>query len=256
MASWLDAITKKMLAKLPKRPKEFYPSVLFNFEQLREAIRIVEEGVARTKTDSKTKADATLAAAVKDPFHSFIDNPVFAPMAVAWWETEITLPAILRRSLLIAIYSHVEHVLRQWCDGLHKEWSLTRDLAVFKRSVPGPTRPTPMLCLLYLRDEAGLALGDFERWKEWDLMDAYRVARNCLAHDGGIVDRDDDRQKVETLPKVEVDTSGLLSRSPMIHLMPGACEKAVDAADDFFDRVAEVYRRHPRVNQESEGDRP
>jgi len=255
MASWLDAITKRMLAKLPKRPKEFYPPVLFNFEHLREAIRIVEEAVVRTQADSKAKADATLAAAVKDPFHSFIDNPVFAPMAVAWWETEITLPAILRRSLMIAIYSHVEHVLRQWCDGLHREWALTRDFAAFRRSVPGPTRPTPTLYLLYLRDEAGLRLEDFERWKEWDVLDGYRVARNCLAHDGGIVGRDDDRSKIEALPHVQVDTSGLLSRSPMIHLVPGACESAVDAANEFFERVVGLYRRHPRVVQ-ANGDRP
>jgi hypothetical protein len=247
MASWLDAITKRILAKLPKRPKEFYPQVLFNFEHLREAIHIIEEAVVRTRADSKTESDARLAAAMKNPFHSFIDDPVFAPMAVEWWKTEITLPAILRRSLLIAIYSHVEHVLRQWCDGLHKEWELTRDFTTFKRAVPGPTKPAPTLYLLYLRDEAGLALDDFEGWKEWGVLDAYRVARNCLAHDGGIVDRTPDRQKIESLPYIEVDTSGLLSRSPMIHLMPGACENAVGAANEFFERVVDIYRQHSRV---------
>lgn len=75
------------------------------------------------------------------------------PTGPACRSAEITLPAILRRSLLIAIYSHVEHVLQRWCDGLHKEWSLARDFAAFKRTVPGSTKPKPTLYLLYLRDE-------------------------------------------------------------------------------------------------------
>ncbi len=63
-------------------------------------------------------------------------NPVFGPAGLALWEAEMTFPLILRRSLFIAICSHVEHVLRRWCHMLRGEWELARDLKAFPRTPP------------------------------------------------------------------------------------------------------------------------
>jgi hypothetical protein len=52
---------------------------------------------------------------------------------------------------------------------------------------------------------------------------------------------------VETLPHVEVDDSGLLMGQPMVHLLPGACEAAADAAQTLFGHLTRVCHQDPRA---------
>ena len=167
-----------------------------------------------------------------------------APMGAAMWNAEMTFPIILRRSIMIAISSHVEHVLRRWCELLHGEWSLPRKLGK-----PSNGQSDLQNCMIYLKDVAGLSLGDFEKWPEWLHVDGYRVARNCLAHNGGIVERQGDRAKIALLAHVEVDESGLLLEHPVVHLLPGACDAALDVVKTFFDRLAHACQQDPRASR-------
>jgi len=231
-------------------PRRFAPSIAFHFAHVRKVIAIVEEAVERAKKETHDEQQARARKAAANPFHNFIENPVFAPMGEALWEAQVTLPTILRNSLLIAIYSHVEHALLRWCSLLHKEWSLSKSIDSFKRK---EGESTPHRYLRYMRDEAGVALGDFEQWPEWSKIDAYREARNCLAHDGGIVVDADKRAKIASLPQVQVDDSGLLSDYPVVHLLPGACEAAAETANSFLSRMAEVCQQDPRANANAGG---
>ncbi len=244
-SSWLDKLVAERLADLPKPIDVFRPSAAFNFDDVRQAVAMVERAIEQQKKETKISADHAMKAAAADPFHSFTKNPVFAPMAVAFWRVETTFPLILRRSLLVAVYSHVEHVLHQWCVGLHAEWSLPMTYRKFRDKQP--KRPTPVLYLLYLRDQAGIALGTFDSWPEWNALDRYREARNCIAHDGGLVENAGKQVLIEALPHVLVDRSGLLNESPTIVLGPGACEAAVDAAERFFERLWSIYAQDPRI---------
>lgn len=247
--SWLEALTKEMLAKMPARP--FAPSLIFGFEQVQRAIEVIECASKAEQDGARAAASEAVREATRDPSRSFIDKPLFAPMGQAAWYAEMTLPLILRRSLFIAICSHVEHVLRRWCHLLHEEWSLTRNLQTFPKA---PPRESDLHhCMRYLRDEAALALTGFETWPEWMRLDAYRVVRNRLTHDGGIVEHDGEAERLSALPHIEVDESGLLMGEPTIVLLPGACEAAAENAKTFFDRVTAVCQSDARVRRDAPG---
>jgi hypothetical protein len=221
-------------------------SLVFNFDDVRKAVAMVEDAIARTKAETSAEHMKAAMAAAADPFHEISERPIFAPMMVAMWKTETTFPMILRRSLLIAIYSHVEHILKQWCNGLQDEWSLPGAFKSFQKK-EGNGKGTPETCLLYLRDVAKLSLDNFQSWPEWAASEGYRAARNCLAHDGGTVVDAADRAKIETLACVSVDDSGLLTDRSTILLLPGSCEEAVNVAEGILAHVLAAYRTHPTV---------
>ena len=104
-----------------------------------------------------------------------------------------------------------------------------------------------MLYLLYLRDEAKIAFGNFESWPEWGPLDSYRKARNCLAHDGGLVEKPQDCIEISGLPGMEVDNSGLVNQSDTIIVLPGACEKSVELVEQLFERMWNIYAQDSRV---------
>ncbi len=217
--SWLNDATKRILEKQP--PEPFAPNLIFGFDEVHQVIQIAETAIDANIEESRKVGSEAVMRAAANPMHSFVEEPVFTPMAAGLWDAEMTFPVILRRALFIAICSHVEHVLRRWCRLLHATWSLKQDLKALKKN---PKESDLHHCLRYLRDEATLAIVDFEQWPEWSRIDAYRVARNRLAHDGGIVEDADERKKLAALPFVEVDDSGILLDDPVIHLLPGACE--------------------------------
>jgi hypothetical protein len=233
--SWLKTLTDEMLKRLPQR--QFSPVLIFGFDDVSAAIEIVEKAIAESSAATEALSTAQAKKAAADPSHSYIENPVFAPMAAEFWKAEMTFPIILRRSLFIAICSHVEHVLRQWCDFLDAEWTLKQPFGSFKKR---GNESDLHHCVRYLHDVAALPLADFESWQEWNALDAYRIARNCLAHNGGLVDRATDGPKIESLPQFQVDTSGLLMIAPVVHLLPGACEAAAQNARAFFERLTAI----------------
>ena len=69
-----------------------------------------------------------------------------------------------------------------------------------------------------------------------------RIARNCLAHDGGIVP-DRDVARLQTFSLVEIDEEGLLFDERTIHLFPETCGLAAESAKMFFDRLSRVQVR-------------
>src|SRR5580698_810010 len=132
--NWLDAMWPQVEAKLKAAfgQRAFAPDLVFDFEHVQGAIEIVEAAIA----DTQKAAEASLAERARDavvragqalasrkPF-SFIEEGVFSGMAAPLTNIHLTFPMILRRSLFIAVCSHVEHVLRQWCRWLEREWKL------------------------------------------------------------------------------------------------------------------------------------
>ena len=94
--------------------------------------------------------------------------------------------------------------------------------------------------LRHLRDDVGLALGDFTNWPEWEAIDGVTVAIERLATRSrigcGIVDDDEQRKKIATLPHIVIDDSQLQVSEPIVHLLPGACEAAAATAQAFIGR--------------------
>jgi hypothetical protein len=238
--SWFSDFTARALANLP--PRQLSPSLIFEFDDVREVVAMVEGSIIAKREKMEAQRQRSIQDAAADPFRDFATRPLLAAMAEPLWQIEWTFPRIARSALLIAICSHVEHALGEWCELLRFEWRLA----------PVPKRPRNVPDVLhymnYLKDVPKL-VDDFEIWPEWPLLEGYRAARNCLAHNGGMVERASDRTKIACLSKVFVDDDAteLLSRGPLVVIREGACEEAVDTAKTFFDRLHEICQRDPRA---------
>jgi len=222
-------------------PKDAFTDWTFGFGDLQRVVDLVEKAVERNAAETAEAGRAAAIKAAADPSHSFVKRPVFAPMAAELWKSETTFPRVLRNALLVAIYSHIEYLLLSWCESISPDPTVSEQLKKRKNDESYPGR-----YLRYLRDDAGIDLGDFTKWPEWELIDGYRRARNCLAHRGGIVDGEEDRQKIATLPHIEIDDSGLQLIEPIVHLRPGACQAASETAKAFVERAVTTAQRDAR----------
>jgi hypothetical protein len=217
------------------------------------AIAIVEDAVKASKVEVDEARQTALAKAVTDPNHSFTRQPVFAPMAAATWDVEMTFPLILRRSLFIAVCSHIEHVLHRWCDFLRAEWNLVLEPKAFakksKKKNKGETTSKALMRYVVEVAQVG-AIANYETWPELAKLEAYWRARNCIVHDGGIVDDEPTRKILDGMEHIEVDESHLLLDVPaVVHLLPGACSDAAQTAKVFFERLTvacQLDARAPR----------
>jgi hypothetical protein len=144
---WLDEITGQMTAKISPRP--FAPSLVFGFEDVRKVLSTNEAVI-----ESKAGGRQSDQRGSTDPLAQLRGRAGAAPMAVAFWETEITFP--IRRDPLIAVCSHIEHVLCRWCEWLHGEWFLPRSVQDFLKSFKNES--SLHRYVRYLRDEAGLGV--------------------------------------------------------------------------------------------------
>lgn len=244
--TWLKTLVEEKLRTMHEAG--FSPLLTFDFDHVLAAVTMVEDAIDREQAGTREetgKARKAARTAGTDPNQSFLDNPVFAHLGVELFNSALTFPLILRRAMLIAISSHVEHVLRQWCRWLHQEWSLSKPLGKKAHN-----ESELQNCLRYLQVEAGLVGLSYDQWPEWPLIDGYRVARNSLAHDGGIVDEGDE-PRIAALAHVVVDKSGILAAEPVIVLDKGACEAALDVAKKFFERIGEVCQRDPRAERKA-----
>lgn len=239
--SWLGELLNQKLAELPA--PVLRPSAAYGFDDVRRAIDLIEKGVEENRAATLTRRHEEVLAAAADPTRSFVKEGIFTGMALNALYSEMTFPMILRRSLLIAICSHVEHVLRRWCGLLQDAWSLP----AFEPKKKQGGESDLHRCMRYLRDDAALAIDGFEDWAEWELLEGYRKARNALTHDGGIVRTPAERATVAALPHVEVDDSGLVVEEDQVHLLPGACEAAAENALAFFERITQVFDADPRA---------
>jgi hypothetical protein len=226
--SWLDVMMAEMVKNLPK---DGFVDRSGGLKDVRRVIDIVEEALKRREAEVSDAGRASALKAAADPFHNFIQNPVFAPMGVELWKAMDTFPRILRNAMLIATYSHVEYLLLSWCESpaAMGEFPELRD---FPR---GRRESYPHHYLRYLRDGVGMPLGDFTQWPEWGPLNTYRVARNCLAHNGGIVRNAADHAAIGALPGIEIDETGLAVHEPVVHLLPGSCEAAADTMMAFIE---------------------
>lgn len=83
-------------------------------------------------------------------------------MGAELWKASTTFPRILRGALLVAISSHTEFLLLSWCEDLAKNLSLPDSFTSKAKSESFLLR-----YLRYMRDDAGFALADFDKWPEW-----------------------------------------------------------------------------------------
>lgn len=231
--SWFEIMLQERLANLPK---DALVDDTFGFGDIHKVVDLVETAVEENAEKISRANHASLLAAARDPFAEGKDYATFRPMAADFWQTEMTFPRVARNALLIAIYSHAEYLLRSWCEAIAAE----PDGPPLKQK--GKTESHVGWYLRYL-NEVGLELGDHAQWPEWEAMDGYRRARNCLAHNGGIVDKQQDAQKIAALPYIQVDESRLLASKPVVHLYPGACEAAAGTGRAFIGRAVSALRR-------------
>jgi hypothetical protein len=231
------------LYKIPLPEPPFSPGLIFHFDHVKAAIAMVEDAImaAQRKQRADTSSQRRAMQAASDPNHSFLEAAVMAPSVDAIWDSALTFPQILRRSLFIAVASHTEHVLHVWCEWLRKKWLL----GPLGKSRKGTADIVHFMA--YLRDVANLPLAGFEQWSEWPAIDAARLARNALAHNGGIEVDPIKTAKIEILPCVSIDTSGLIMDEPTVCPWAGACEAAADNAKAFFDRIGEIVKKDPRA---------
>lgn len=235
--SWLDEIIKERLKTLPE---DAFTDRTFGFGDIKRVVDLVERAVDRNTTETGEAGRERALKAAANPFHDFVKNPVFAPMGAELWKVSATFPRILRSALLVAIYSHTEFLLLSWCEDLARNLSLPDSFTSKRKSESFLAR-----YVRYMRDDAGLELADIESWPEWHLVNSYRSARNCLAHNGGIV-KAKDRTTLAGLPHVEIDETGLQLSEPLFHLLPGACEAAAEACRAFVGRLVGVAEADPR----------
>lgn len=240
VSSWLEQYTEEIVKNWPA--PVLRPSVAYGLHHIQHVIELVERAIEQHKSDVREEGLEALRAATANPFHSFIEQPAFAPMAMS---AEMTFPMILRNSLFIAIASHFEHVLRRWCKLVASEWSLP----AFPRKPKNRNLPVLHHCLCYLRDVAGLQLGALAESQEWQRLDAARLVRNALIHDGGVLDEDDDgvKAKIVTLPGIELEDSQLVMEETWVHLLPGACEAAAENAKVVLEVLERVRDADPRA---------
>lgn len=227
--SWFDGMMDEMIKNIPKDALSDRSGGL---KDMRRVVDLVEAALKTREGETSAAGRASAAKAAADPFHSFVKNPVFGPMGMELWKAMDTFPRILRNAMLIAIYSHVEFLLLSWCES-----PAVQGAPPLLRDFPRRRESYPHHYLRYLRDGLGFPLGDFTQWPEWGVLDTYRLARNCLTHNGGIV-RDPVQQKaIGALPEIEIDDSGLAVHDPVVHLLPGACEAAAETMIAFIERV-------------------
>lgn len=221
--SWLK---KLMDEKLTNLPKDALMDPTFGFGDIHRVVEIVETALHADEETTTQSHRESLMAAARDAFPDGKGYSTFTSMAQDLWKTKMTFPRVARNALLIAIYSHAEFLLLSWCE--------QSAMATPKR-LSG--KPSLDHYLAFLRDEEALPFGDFKLWAEWQVMDAYRHARNCLAHHGGQLDAKTDRAAIASLPNVKIDESGLLLKEPMVLLLPGACQAAVASAQALIGRA-------------------
>ena len=252
--SAVSVLLREMIAKLP--PPSFSPVLTFDFEHVRQAVSMVEAAIEASQAEARQVVSEETAKRIASPGRSFITEPHFPAMGAMLLDVDLTFPLILRRSLLIAVCSHVEHVLKQWCEFLHDEWKLTRAPQSVLDDKALKRRTTAFKLLRYLDEVAGLNVSEFETWPEWTTFDAYWAARNALVHEGGDIDKPDALAKIETLEYVEADISQFLSMADkVVHLLPGACEHATETARLLIERLYTSCQADPRSSVDSRSAR-
>jgi hypothetical protein len=230
--SWLDEMAPEMEAQIKAKLAEseahakFGPDVMFDFGHVQAAVNIVEAAIAETQSAAqKAVAESVFASFPMDPNRN---RWAFSESSGAMYAAHLTFPWILRTSMLVSICSHIEHVLKEWCRWLHRE-----QLVVTPLGKKAKDDSDLQNCMQYLRDVAGLPITDYEHWPEWKIIDTYRLVRNCLTHDGGLVQEKDIpgfREYVAVAnPSLFAD-----EHEHKIFLLPVTCTHATEAGAKAF----------------------
>jgi hypothetical protein len=228
------------------------PSVLFDFEDVLEATKLVESAIEAKGAKEAAEHMAHAREIASNPMRSFLEELPFTKYAQKSWRTNFALPTIGRGSLLVAITSHLEGVLRLWCDALRE----VRRLA----PVTFPTSKSKLDAYLeYLEKIAALPINGYEEWEEFKKAKAYMAVRNCIVHEAWVVTSD--LRNFELISAyVGLDNSGLLmAAEKVVHLRPGACEDAAKTAKSFLDRISRSFEAReipPPPDEESVGCQP
>jgi hypothetical protein len=235
--SWLREMMndERMKAAIERLKSEGLPmpAALFDFDDVLEAVQLIEESIKAKGESERSEGTKQIREIGMDPKRSFLDEMPFTNMAMSFWKTDIVFPAILRRSVFVAVSSHAEGVLQLWCRGLQGSWLLGKpkknkgDRAV-------------QAYLRYLKEEANLHLGDFESWDEYIKFNVYWDVRNVIVHEAGVVTKSLDVSSVEDFVQID-DSQLLMPHERVVHLLPGACEDAARTARKLLDRIGAAY---------------
>lgn len=210
------------------------PATLFDFEDVLQAAALVEGAVQRHSEAKRAEGEERYRGMAADPSRSFLKELPFTKMALDSWKTDFVFPAILRGSLLVAVCSHTEGVLKLWCRGLEENWKL---VSGWKKR---PNERASDASLRYLAEVAGLVMPTVGAWPEVAKLNAYWDVRNFIVHSASVVDKELDVGPIADF--VEVDDSQLVSPyDRVIHVGPGACEDAARAAKGLLDRIGEAF---------------
>jgi hypothetical protein len=185
------------------------PRLDYSFRELRHATDVIEGAIAKEKIEYSVRRQAQT------------EVPSMVYDAIEEWKTAWALPAILRRSQFISIYSLVEHWLNMHCDEARREKKIPIRYTDLKDK--GIERAKS-----YLLKLAEIAFPS--KSEEWQRLKDHGRLRNCLAHNNGRVENNEEGQAIRALAaKVGWSTavsgssvSSTNSGTPMTHSRDGA----------------------------------
>ena len=153
-------------------------------------------------------------------------------------------PRILRYSLFVTSMTKLECAIVSLCKGTKHIFGLSDDFS---------PKPPYVISrgLEYLKDQLGINTEKFRHYIE--LMEKYRMVRNCIVHsEGDITERDKDepllRQFIAESPTLDID------RHNRIILLEGFVTGAAHTSDLLWERLLNAIKEKIDV-QQHRGDR-
>lgn len=144
-------------------------------------------------------------------------------------------PNILRRALVLAVYSLVEVELKTKCHYEEKQKQLPKSF--MKMKVRGRNLSFLEKAEKYLIEEAK---NEFPKTPEWTEIDNYRKLRNCIIHNQGTLTLSDNDQFLRNVyiprhPQYLEIAFGLYGYEVILHR--GFCGEVIDTVDTFFQQL-------------------
>lgn len=141
-------------------------------------------------------------------------------------------PSILRTSLFLSIYSFLETQLILLCKQLQAKKRI--DISVTDLKGNGIEMASK-----YLKKVIGISFPDTS--KEWVNVKHYNHLRNCIAHNGGIVNRDKKEliKAIDAIPYIRIEDNGY---DESLRFEPLFCTEFINNIKAFWELLEKEYR--------------
>ena len=186
---------------------------------LRDYITAQEVFVARSleEFDAKVKEEALkLSEGDRDELLDFYNDE--------GWVLSEKHPPILWYSCFVACYSVLEHTLQRLCNTL-KPKNQCFEVSDLKGDIPSQAKS-------YLKKVAGVDFPD--ETTEWGKIRVYQRIRNKIVHQGGTLDKKEQKNIKEALRGIKGGSSILVDCHGQILICPDCCRELLDTLRDFF----------------------